>query len=881
MALTYGIESLAVINKGGGLRRLASGQTTEYLRGDMTWTAFPTTMTPTSHNHSASEIESGTLALERLPRIAAGSIYVGNGTSNDILTLAKGSALQALRTNADGTALEWYTTPWKDGQYGTGSIKTNSATATGLRSGDEAKPYVYWAALAGQDLKAGGLAGTNQKWMLINPSTVATYAYGGEEYTYNNATANYVFLLLVDSADFIGSATSPFNKCRIIANAGTNYLYSYRTILTVGTPITGNVYPVIVSTGSSTAPSGINYTESVSLYAPLKSSSTNYAGTYSVASGSESVASGSYSVASGYLSVASGNISVASGFLSVASGNSSVASGNSSVASGQYSVASGNYSVASGYASVASGNYSAASGQYSVASGYSSVASGYSSVASGNCSVASGYSSVASGYYSVASGYYSVASGSYSVASGNSQTVIGKYNVADTSSAFIIGNGTSTSARSNCMTVDFSGNMTLAGALTLSNRAGDNRIAYFDSAGILQSNASYTLSSFAPASHSHSIPDLYCGVPYIDPGRILISGSGASSNPTWLDVGTNGQILGWTSGAPAWVDAPYAAALHTHLYAGSSSAGGAATTALACSGNAATATKLATAVTITIGNTGKDFDGSSGVSWTLAELGASPSTHTHDTTYLKLTGGTLTGDLNMAAGTKFKNLNTGWNSNKIPYFVSGEMVVGTITIDSFANALHYHSTAHLTSGTLSVERGGTGKSSLTANAILLGGETATGALQQMSLGTARQVLASGGASAIPQWLNADEYERFSVGGTAEGSATVISAKTGISEKLVFIDPGAETTPQTISYFKAPLAANQEYGDRIVLYCCSGNENYKYVVLPNGTEKFCDLIGGQYTGNIEASYGNKIELVCLPKSGAKAWYVSRIALINNN
>lgn len=62
--------------------------------------------------------------------------------------------------------------------------------------------------------------------------------------------------------------------------------------------------------------------------------------------------------------------------------------------------------------------------------------------------------------------------------------------------------------------------------------------------------------SMKPTAHTHSIPDLYCGVPNIVPGRILISGEGGSSNPTWLDVGTNGKILGWTSGAPAWVDAP-------------------------------------------------------------------------------------------------------------------------------------------------------------------------------------------------------------------------------------------------------------------------------------------------------------------------------------
>ena len=49
------------------------------------------------------------------------------------------------------------------------------------------------------------------------------------------------------------------------------------------------------------------------------------------------------------------------------------------------------------------------------------------------------------------------------------------------------------------------------------------------------------------------------------------------------------------------------------------------------SGNASSATKLATARTITIGNTSKNFDGSANVSWTLSEIGAASSGHTHTT----------------------------------------------------------------------------------------------------------------------------------------------------------------------------------------------------------------------------------------------------------
>ncbi len=60
----------------------------------------------------------------------------------------------------------------------------------------------------------------------------------------------------------------------------------------------------------------------------------------------------------------------------------------------------------------------------------------------------------------------------------------------------------------------------------------------------------------------------------------------------------------------------------------------------ALSGNATTATTLKTARTLTIGNTGKSFNGSSNVSWTLAEIGA-----------IAKTGDTMTGALNLANGT--------------------------------------------------------------------------------------------------------------------------------------------------------------------------------------------------------------------------------------
>lgn len=62
-------------------------------------------------------------------------------------------------------------------------------------------------------------------------------------------------------------------------------------------------------------------------------------------------------------------------------------------------------------------------------------------------------------------------------------------------------------------------------------------------------------------------------------------------------------------------------------------------------GTSTTAEKLATARTLTIGNSGKTFDGSANITWTLTEIGAAAENHNHDTEYLKRSGGILNGSL--------------------------------------------------------------------------------------------------------------------------------------------------------------------------------------------------------------------------------------------
>ena len=98
---------------------------------------------------------------------------------------------------------------------------------------------------------------------------------------------------------------------------------------------------------------------------------------------------------------------------------------------------------------------------------------------------------------------------------------------------------------------------------------------------------------------------------------------------------------------------------------------------LPVSGTAAAATKLATARTITIGNYSQTFDGSSNISFTLAQIGAAATNHTHFG-YLSTSGGTISGNLSvtgtLSAGTLSGvrkdytgTLSTSWTGSAAPY----------------------------------------------------------------------------------------------------------------------------------------------------------------------------------------------------------------------
>lgn len=130
-----------------------------------------------------------------------------------------------------------------------------------------------------------------------------------------------------------------------------------------------------------------------------------------------------------------------------------------------------------------------------------------------------------------------------------------------------------------------------------------------------------------------------------------------------------------------------------------------------------------------------------------------------------------------------------------------------ISSTGFTNAQHAHTGATSggqlaiegsTTGTLSVSRGGTGRTtSTTANGLIAAGTTATGALQTLATGSAGQFLTSGGSS-LPSWTNLTGMVQFYVDGlnsviaTGEKGDIVIPYDCTVTSWMFFADQSTTT-----------------------------------------------------------------------------------------
>ena len=139
----------------------------------------------------------------------------------------------------------------------------------------------------------------------------------------------------------------------------------------------------------------------------------------------------------------------------------STATGSYAAAMGNGTTASGNYSTSMGYQTTASASRSTAMGSGTTASGNNSTAMGYFTTASGNKTTAMGANTTASDYGSLVIGQYN--------SSGSSATSATSFSTSNT--AFVIGNGTDSSNKSDAFKVMFNGDTTVGGDITISSDA--------------------------------------------------------------------------------------------------------------------------------------------------------------------------------------------------------------------------------------------------------------------------------------------------------------------------------------------------------------------------------------------------------------------------
>ena len=234
--------------------------------------------------------------------------------------------------------------------------------------------------------------------------------------------------------------------------------------------------------------------------------------------------SGGYSLVEGFNNTATGFCAHAEGWLSIASGTSAHAEGGST---------------ASGTSAHAEGSSTTASGDDSHTEGMCTTASGQSSHAEGEHTEASEIGAHAEGGYTKAMGVYSHAGGAGTIAKNDYQTVIGRYN-ANKNSAFIIGNGSSDTERSNAFTVDWDGNIT-GKSLTSAN---DLKLG-FGSSNIFKpyftKGDSITLTIYAVGYVTTGGKEVAMYVPLSRP--IIAGGSVSVASVHGLTIRQNGKYL--------------------------------------------------------------------------------------------------------------------------------------------------------------------------------------------------------------------------------------------------------------------------------------------------------------------------------------------------
>lgn len=255
---------------------------------------------------------------------------------------------------------------------------------------------------------------------------------------------------------------------------------------------------------------------------------------------------GIYSMAEGRECEASGPHSHAEGTACAATKQGGHAEGNQSTATNVSAHAEGWVCAASGWASHAEGAETSSGGYGAHAEGYKTTANpGYGAHAEGYETTASGnYGAHAEGRGNTASGDASHAGGIGNTAAYEAQTVIGKYASAPASDdLMLIGNGSSTSNRSNAMRLKSGGRVEFAGAVG-SGLSWDTRTEMVNAASGLQQNRPYLFAAGATWANtanagSNAAFGIICKTSTTDWRLLFMAGANVyKSIFTWDGTGT-------------------------------------------------------------------------------------------------------------------------------------------------------------------------------------------------------------------------------------------------------------------------------------------------------------------------------------------------------
>jgi len=433
-------------NKKGGFAiggyRLDKTTSEEYLNVYVTDTAYVIDTTAQMLWYPLKEaFLSGKILVENGDSIGQNSWATGY-VSKSIGDYSQALGYQARAFGNNSTAIGYYANAIGNNSYAFGNYSTaidsgsyaigSGAKATGLRS----------FAIGSDGVDSAGLA--------TNP----TIAIGDYSYAFGmGCVANDIGSFAFGTQDSASGSYSLAMGYKSVANSSN--------AIAIGNNAYAGGFYGFGSTAIGMYPSATGFS-SVSI-----GRGTRAIGSYSLAMGRNTEASGLTSTVFGYATTASGDYSTAMGNTSTASGDYSTAIGSNCIASDDWSFAQGKGCSADDISTIAMGSNSHATQNYAVAIGASNNSSGYSSVSLGQSNTASGYYSLAMGLGNSSTGVRSFASGSYVTAQSYNSFVFGRYNIVsgttnswiDTEALFVIGNGSSTSSRSNAMTIIKNGNV--------------------------------------------------------------------------------------------------------------------------------------------------------------------------------------------------------------------------------------------------------------------------------------------------------------------------------------------------------------------------------------------------------------------------------------